>query len=244
MTSGIYSITSPSGKNYIGSSKNIDRRWYEHKSDLRLGEHHSPALQHAFDKYGEARLLFNVVLICSEDNLLMYEDLCMNAMGAHYNALPFARRRDNFSHTAESKRKLSEAHKGRKNGPRSEETKKRISDALKAAGVRPPGNRGIAHSQETREKLSIAAKKRMPRKQTEEEKAKRAASLKPYWDAMKGRPGRKQTEEEKAKRVASVKAHWATVGGKPSFQHTDEAKEKMSAALKASWARRKAKNDA
>lgn len=34
---GVYRITSPSGKEYIGSSNNIKRRWWQHKNATKKG---------------------------------------------------------------------------------------------------------------------------------------------------------------------------------------------------------------
>lgn len=51
---GIYSITnSNTGKKYIGSSKNIQKRIKEHFADLRSGVHHATPLQNSFNKHGE-----------------------------------------------------------------------------------------------------------------------------------------------------------------------------------------------
>jgi len=58
--SGIYKIACrTNGKLYVGSSVNVGRRWYEHKSMLKNGSHHSPYLQHSWDKYGEEDFDFN-----------------------------------------------------------------------------------------------------------------------------------------------------------------------------------------
>ena len=60
---GIYAITSPSGKQYIGSARSFRERWQKHLKDLRNGKHHSPGLQHAFNKYGESALRFDKIAI-------------------------------------------------------------------------------------------------------------------------------------------------------------------------------------
>lgn len=57
---GIYEIrNTKNNKMYIGSSKNIEVRWKQHKSLLRSGKHHSQHLQYAWDKYGQGSFEFS-----------------------------------------------------------------------------------------------------------------------------------------------------------------------------------------
>jgi group I intron endonuclease len=56
---------------YVGSSKDIHRRWKEHVRELNKGIHHSPHLQRAWDKYGRSDFVFEIVEIVSEKNLLL-----------------------------------------------------------------------------------------------------------------------------------------------------------------------------
>lgn len=46
---------------YIGSSKDIGRRWYDHKRNLRYEKHRNKNLQLAWDAYGEDSFIFEVV---------------------------------------------------------------------------------------------------------------------------------------------------------------------------------------
>lgn len=53
MKSGVYLIRNTvSGREYVGSSADIDKRWSGHKSDLRRGVHANRYLQNAWNKYG------------------------------------------------------------------------------------------------------------------------------------------------------------------------------------------------
>ncbi len=62
MKSGIYKITNTTnGKFYIGSSKNIDERWDNHKQYLRGNYHINPKLQNAWNKYGEDKFIFEII---------------------------------------------------------------------------------------------------------------------------------------------------------------------------------------
>lgn len=50
MTAGIYKITNiNTGKMYIGSSKDIERRWKEHVHNLKNDKHHSYKLQRSYN---------------------------------------------------------------------------------------------------------------------------------------------------------------------------------------------------
>ena len=48
-------------KVYIGSSVNIERRWYSHRYDLRCNKHNNKHLQNAWNKYGEDNFEFIVL---------------------------------------------------------------------------------------------------------------------------------------------------------------------------------------
>ena len=67
---GIYAIHSKrSGKSYIGSTTDFDRRKQEHFIDLAFGRHSSHLLQAEYDRYGKANLQFKVVEVCTPDQL-------------------------------------------------------------------------------------------------------------------------------------------------------------------------------
>ena len=67
---GIYKIENKeNNKVYIGSSKNIENRWKQHKSLLRCGKHHSQHLQYAWNRYGEDGFIFEII----EENISQEE---------------------------------------------------------------------------------------------------------------------------------------------------------------------------
>jgi len=69
---GIYKITNiVDGKFYIGSSKNIRRRWQRHKTDLRNNYHCNSHLQNAWNKYGESSFKFKVIKLVNDKDLLL-----------------------------------------------------------------------------------------------------------------------------------------------------------------------------
>lgn len=103
MASGIYSITAPSGKRYIGSSINVARRWREHLRRLRLGTHRNPALQASFNKYGESQLTFALLELCDSSELIRREQVYIDACdwAGLYNLAPTAGNNLGVKHSAE-----------------------------------------------------------------------------------------------------------------------------------------------
>lgn len=130
---GVYSITSPSGNQYIGSSLNISYRFRDHKRELRFNNHHSDALQNAWNKYKE-QLEFKKILICRVEDLLFYEQLLIDNFKPEYNICSVAGR--------------PVGNKSRLGKPHSKET--RLKQSL--------SRKGIQYSLETREKMRQSGK--------------------------------------------------------------------------------------
>ena len=104
MKSGIYKITNvKNGKFYIGSAKDIDRRWWEHKNDLKKNKHKNPKLQHAWDFYGENSFEFIILENVIECELFKREQFYLDMFKPYmrdigYNITPTAGGGDNFTH--------------------------------------------------------------------------------------------------------------------------------------------------
>jgi len=78
---GIYKITNCTNeKFYIGSSKNIQQRWYKHKALLRHNKHENQKFQNAWNKYGEDSFIFDIIEYCDEENLLDREQYYIDSM--------------------------------------------------------------------------------------------------------------------------------------------------------------------
>jgi group I intron endonuclease len=128
-TSGIYKIENIiNGKIYIGRSKNIEKRWFEHKRELKHNSHHSRKLQNAVNKYGIENFIFSIIEEAKESDIVRLEQEYLdlyNSVDDGYNiiktASPLAPYRQVSSDT---KAKLSAAAKGK---IRSQETKLKLS---------------------------------------------------------------------------------------------------------------------
>jgi len=117
---GIYAITSTmSGKVYIGSTVNLEKRWSEHWGNLRRGVHSNPHLQSAWNKYGETTFEFGVLeYLANLDQLHLAEQFWMDVYREEgrklYNCGLVARSpRLGRKHTDEARRNMSRAQKGR-----------------------------------------------------------------------------------------------------------------------------------
>jgi len=144
---GIYKITSPSKKIYIGSSVDIDNRWASYK---RLHCKAQIKLYNSFIKYGVDAHKFEIITECESNKLLELE--CY--YGNLYNVLnsklglncKLPKKDDNFTAMSDStKKKISIANKGKKH---SEETKQYLREL----------NTGNKHTKESIEKIRYASK--------------------------------------------------------------------------------------
>ena len=172
MTTGIYKITNlVNGKVYIGASKNVEKRWNEHKRSVKSPIHSD------LEALGEENFKFEVLLECPEDMLCQWERdmICLydaDDPEKGYNSKndkPYSLKnsethkgKPGTPHSEETKRKLSEAHKGHKF---SEEHKRKLSESLKG---RKAWNRGL--------KMKPVS---------DETKRKRSEKMKEYWRKKK-----------------------------------------------------------
>lgn len=93
--SGIYKIINKvNGKYYVGSSNNIKVRWKNHIKTLNKNIHKNPHLQSAWNKYGSDNFIFNIVELCSLENLTeieqKYLDIAHQNKQTNYNIGTFA----------------------------------------------------------------------------------------------------------------------------------------------------------
>ena len=85
-SAGIYQIRNvETNQIYIGSAVNLKRRWGTHKTALKKNKHHSTILQNSYNKYGINNFKYTILIICSTDNLLMYEQRCLDTLNPYFN---------------------------------------------------------------------------------------------------------------------------------------------------------------
>ncbi len=139
---GIYKITSPSGRIYIGQSRNIKNRIKgyrngNHKSQLKLSR--------SIKKYGWSNHLFEVIEECEIEDLNKLEIYWISSFDClGLNGLNIKGGGYNGCHSASTRVKMSLSAKGRKMSP---ETKQKLSII----------NLGRKMSEEAKTKMRIAA---------------------------------------------------------------------------------------
>lgn len=257
---GVYKITNTkNGKCYIGSALDIKRRWKKHQKDLKNGTHHSLSLQRAWNKYGEASFVFDVMTSVKDRLCLLGEEQYFidkfNSAKVGYNIAPIAGSPLGVKHTATARQRMSDAKKGSKH---TEEAKGKISVALL-------GNKrslGYHHTEDARGRISTAntgkvvplairlkiGSKHKGKKLSEDHKEKLLLANK----------GRKLTEEHKRRiGLANIgnkhragkrlsKEHKKRISQfmkgntlREGRTHTTETREKMSSAVKEHWKTRR-----
>ncbi len=208
---GIYEwVNILTGKRYVGSSKNIEKRKKEHFQKLDKGIHPNTYLQNAWDQDRDD-FSFTILKTCAQDDLLEWEQFYVDLYGADrlYNvALDIERPSVGLIFSEEARRKISEANKSRKC---TEETRRKLSAAKsnlteETRRKLSVARKGKTHSQETRRKISEAVSN-----PTEETRHKMSAA--------------KSNPTEEARRKMSAAQKGKTV--------TEETRRKMSVAHKA-----------
>lgn len=202
--SGIYAITDSLGRQYIGSSHNIKKRWQKHKSRLRAGDHINRKLQNAWNKNGEEFFSFSIKIICGKDTLPIYEEIAFKAFCPHYN----------IWHTTSP---------GRRGKTISEETRARQSLAAKTS-PRSIANMAALHSPEMMAKAARAF--------SESEKAQ--AHLARLHESQRGvkrsEESRARMRAAQAGKVFSPEHRAKITASRAGYRPTAETRAKMSEA--------------
>ena len=111
-TCGIYTIVcKKTGKEYIGSSKDIPKRWKKHKWELSRGFHHSSKLQRAWGKYGASEFEFIVIKGSHQDELLTLEQSYIESRKPAFNMASVAGTCTGVKRTVEQRKVMSDRMK-------------------------------------------------------------------------------------------------------------------------------------
>lgn len=212
---GIYAISSPSGKLYIGSAGSLKSRKRTHLWALRKNRHHSKRLQGAWNKYGDENIVFKPLVVCRRCDLLFYEQLFIDALKPSYNVRPLAGR------TAGAKMpQVAEANRRR---IWTDEARKKHSEILKALHFdpsKPPKGPKMSREQ--------VAEFHRGRKRSPETCARISAAKKAYFETDPSRS--KPVAEANRRRVYTDDDREKCRLRQTGRKHTPETLAKMSAA--------------
>lgn len=237
---GVYRITSPTGKTYIGQSVEIERRWERYGKLLCKNQ---PRLYNSLQKYGVSQHIFEVVEECSVEELNTKERYWQD----FYNVLTeglnckLTETVDKSGHLSQdTKKRIGKANKISQLGKViSKDTKLKMSKAKremtevtkekmsKARIGKPSPIKGTVLSEEHKKKIGDAHRGKIL---TDEIKNKISASKK--GKAFGGpKKGCKLSEEHKKKLSDSRKGK-ASGGRQKGYTHTEETKQKIRETLK------------
>lgn len=244
----IYKITNTlNGKMYIGQTRmGTGMRWNCHVCDaFRKGRQKALPLYRAFRKYGTSNFTIEVLELCvSLEHLNTREVFWIKELDSRRNGYNLTDGGKAYECTPETREKMAAAKRGKKRGPMSEETKRKIGKANLNSQVFTPERRAF---------LSRITKVRMlknnpfkGRRHTAESKAKMSLALtgrKYHSEAFKGMMSErmmgdrnpfygKQHTQETMDRIKRNMRH-------PIL--TPELSEKLSAAAYRSWETRRRK---
>lgn len=190
---GIYKITSPSGKVYIGQSVDIERRFKQYK---RLSCKCQTKLYNSFMKHGVNSHCFEILKTFDEDQREIINDLELKYwkefLDSGIELLNLKIPGNQSRHSEETKRKIGLAGKG-KVYPHVAEIVRKALTGVKLSPERckaiSDGKKGKKHSEQHRANMSVSFKGRKISKE-HLEKMLKAREGKPAWN--KGTKG-KQT---------------------------------------------------
>ena len=164
---GIYMIKNLiNGKRYIGKSKNIKRRWYEHKSSSSM---QYSDLKHDIKKFGIEKFKLEILEECPGDRLDEREKFYISMLKPEYNIALGGQGSTGHKVSQETRKLLSQKAKKQWDDLPEYEKQIRIKNNLKRPAL------GHAVSQATREKLRKA---NLGKKQSQDTIEKRSRIMK------------------------------------------------------------------
>lgn len=217
---GVYKITHiASGKSYVGISKDIHRRWTQHRSWVTTGTRRS-AIYNAMQRYGIDAFSWQIIEECCQDDLNMREQHWISVFDTFRNGYNLTAGGEyNKEISYETRQRMSASQKGKKHSQ--EQIEKRV-------------RRGVDHFAYGKQRDEVTKKKISQTlngfKQSDETKAKRAKIM----------TGRKMSPEAIEKsRIARTGITFTEQARKnlseshKGNKHSEETRRKMSDAHKA-----------
>lgn len=173
--SGIYKWTNKlTNDAYIGQSVNLKNRFINYFNSSYLNNRGTLIINRALIKYGYSNFSLEILEYCDKADLTSREQYYIDKLNPKYNILKIAGSSSGYKHTEETKKKISEALKEIRKGENSywygrtmsEETK--VSMSLKKTGENNHMY-GKTHTEETKE---LIRQKALGKKHSEETKLK------------------------------------------------------------------------
>lgn len=172
MSQGIYKITSPSDKVYIGQSINIEKRFSRYE---KLDCESQTILYRSLKKYGPKNHTFEIIELCTDNQLnkreRYYQDIYNVIESNGLNCQLTTTASKSGKHSEETKKKMSISQTGRKH---TEESKRKMriacigrrpsKEAVENSRIARIGKSysfGLIRSEETKKKISIAKSKKV-----------------------------------------------------------------------------------
>lgn len=140
---GIYIIrNTETNKFYLGSSKDLRKRYQKHRKPLLTNKHYNLSLQHSFSKHGPDKFYFEIIEIVNDNSLLQREQYWLDVLTPYNNLIGY-----NITNIAGPTMNTGKSP--------SQETRNRISRTLIEGHYVSP-RKGITLSAETRNKISTS----------------------------------------------------------------------------------------
>jgi len=228
----VYKITSPSGKIYIGSSINYKKRLTQYKG---TGAKTQTILYNSFLKYGFDNHIFEIVELCTKENLLereLYYGLLCEVLGEKGLNCKLPKFGEKYESTRQetidkmkqwkpseetlARMKLAQIKRAKEH-PVTNETKQKLREA----------NLGKKASDETKKKMSLKGKGRVVSEEAKERM--RAWKRKPVSEEVKKRISEKL--KGKPMLESTKKAILAANTGRIMSQNTKDAVAKASSKI-------------
>lgn len=239
--SGIYKIQSKikPEKIYIGSAIDIHSRWRCHLRMMKNNKHENAKLQNHYNKYGKNDFVFSILIGCDKQDLISTEQFYIDAYNPFFNICKKAGSSLGVKHGPEFSRKLSIAFKGQ-NHPNygkhlSEETRRKISEAHK----------GQKQTPEHKEKLAAIRRGKKRPQHEKEKISKSCKGINTWSLGNKNASGKRKEDFRIRMREANLgKKHSEETKKKMSMSRTNPSEEtlkKRSEGIKRAWAIRKLK---